>query len=110
MKVSQKCPWRHQERSVSHRASQNTLSMEGDGESPDTSPTEMPRCVGSSVQLPNSDKSKLAAVLKLHPYVCMSYIAFHPVVEGLSNIQLPMIHDTSSAAAVNCLSLSPNGA
>ena len=57
-------------------AANRTLGMEGDGESPDTSPAAKPRSVDSTIAIRNSDKSKLAAVLKLHPYVCVSYVSF----------------------------------
>ena len=74
--------------------------MEGDGESPDTSPAEKPRCVDSSVALPNSDNSKLAAVLKLHPYVCVCILRFIPIVDVLSKFYVSfimlLIHATTS--------------
>ena len=48
-------------------APNRTLGMESDGESPDTSPAAKPRSVDSTIAFRNSNKSKLAAVLKLHP-------------------------------------------
>ena len=80
-----------------------TLGMEGDGESPDT-----------TIAFCNSDRSKLAAVLKLHPYVCVCILRFIPIVDVLSKFYVSfimlLIHDTTSATAADCVSLSPNGA
>ena len=83
--------WQQQEGCVSHRVLQNTQSMEGSGKSPGASPAAKPRCADSNTALPDSDKSKLAAVLKLHPY-WMCILHYIPIVEGLSNTQIPNLN------------------